>query len=260
MTPRYKIALGALLVLFAAAAQAFVYTAYVVPRREAARELTALTEMLRAEIKKPPKKEVENLGTTISDLLSLVQELAVQSGITVVGIEPVQNSKAEQFKLSLTTNYANLVGFLARFERLQVAIGGFEIAPAMGDPNLLTVAMEFNHIAAPGAATAEFVKEFEERRKVDPVRDPFNPPARAFAEISDAVGNDLTWTLHLTSISEIGARKFATIDGKDYAVGDLLQGRIVSQIGADQVTLTDTAGGQERQLFLRFRSLPQSRT
>jgi hypothetical protein len=260
MTARYKIALAAVLVLFVAAAQAFVYTAYVVPRREAAREMTALTAALRAEIKKPPKKDVENLGVSVSDLLSLVQELAVRSGITVVGIEPVQNAKTEQFRLNLITSYANLTGFLARFERLQVAIGGFEIVPAMDRPNLLAVAIEFNHITAPGAATAEFVANFEEQRKVDPVRDPFNPPARAVSEISQAVGNDLTWTLHLTSISEIGAKKFATIDGKDYAVGDLLQGRIVSQIAPDQVTLTDTAGGQERQLFLRFRSLPQSRT
>ena len=33
---------------------------------------------------------------------------------------------------------------------------------------------------------------------------------------------DLSWTYHLTSISLFGAERVATIDGKDYRVGDRL--------------------------------------
>ena len=49
---------------------------------------------------------------------------------------------------------------------------------------------------------------------------------------------DLSWTYHLTSISQFGAERVATIDGKDYRAGDRLGELTVSAIGPSSVNLT----------------------
>jgi hypothetical protein len=49
---------------------------------------------------------------------------------------------------------------------------------------------------------------------------------------------DLTWTYHLTSISQFGADRVATIDGKDYRGGDRLGDLTITDIGPSSVSLT----------------------
>jgi hypothetical protein len=49
---------------------------------------------------------------------------------------------------------------------------------------------------------------------------------------------DLSWTYHLTSISQFGADRVATIDGKDYRAGDRLGDLTISAIGPSSVNLT----------------------
>jgi hypothetical protein len=78
--------------------------------------------------------------------------------------------------------------------------------------------------------------------------------------VADSETDDLTWAFHLTSISEIGKSKYATIDGKDYNVGDDLQGLKIRRIGADSVTLIQKENGKERERFLRFRAAPEDHT
>ena len=52
---------------------------------------------------------------------------------------------------------------------------------------------------------------------------------------------DLSWTYHLTSISLYGAERVATIDGKDYRVGDKLNDMQISAIGPSSVSLDRAA-------------------
>jgi len=48
---------------------------------------------------------------------------------------------------------------------------------------------------------------------------------------------DLSWTYHLTSISQVGADRMATIDGKDYRAGDRLGDLTITDIGPSSVSL-----------------------
>jgi hypothetical protein len=125
---------------------------------------------------------------------------------------------------------------------------------------LLAINLNFSHTNVPNTIRADRIREFRTRLDEAGLRDPFNPGSAPMQLAADTNVDDLTWTFHLTSISEIGKSKYATIDGRDYNVGDRLQGLEVRKIGADSVTLVQKNNGKERERFLRFRSATQDRT
>ena len=85
----------------------------------------------------------------------------------------------------------------------------------------MTGTVEIQHTAKPGAPVS-FADYLDAMVNYTAIRNPF--------EIGDPVPlpnagsdlGDLSWTYHLTSISLFGAERVATIDGKDYRVGDTL--------------------------------------
>jgi len=246
-------------VLFVGSAQFFVYTTYVSPRAKALNGLQALSDVLQLENqKKPTSLPVENRGVTIPDLLSRVQELAAQNAVVLTGIEPVP-ADPESFKLNFAADYGSFLEFLAHFETLQVAVVGFDIAPMPENSEQLRISLKFRHTAVPNAIAPGRIKEFEAKLRSAALRDPFNPGAGGIRMIADPDSDDLTWTYRLTSISEIGKTRYATIDGKDYSVGDRMRGLIVSAIGNDNVIFAEAGNGQERQRVLKFRKKPGDR-
>jgi hypothetical protein len=260
MNALFKPALIGALLILAGAAQYFAYAAYVSPRQRAATDLQALTDVLQLEAKRKPSLHAsENRGTTIPDLLSLVQELAAQSAVTLVGVEPLPGDN-EQFKLKLIAGYGDFLEFFARFEALQVEINGFGAEPAKDAPGSLEISLNFSHTAAANMVRPERVKMFSVRLKDAALRDPFNSGSAAIKIVADSNPDDLSRTFHLTSISEIGKTKYATIDGKDYNVGDALQGFVIGAIGNNNVTLVDREDGKERRRYVTFRNLPKDRT
>jgi hypothetical protein len=260
MTVPFKAALIGGLLLLGGAAQYFTYAAYVSPRAKAAHDLAALTDVLRLEnSKKPAPPARENRGTTIPDLLSRVQELAVQNAVTLKGVEPFPGD-AEQFKLRITANYGSFLEFLARFETLQVDVTAFDATPAMDAPGALEISLSFSHTAAPNTISPERIKTFMARLRTAALRDPFNPGNSAVQMVADSNSDDLSRTFRLTSISEIGKTKYATIDGKDYNVGDKIQGFVIGAIGDSNVTLIGKEDGRERQRVLTFRNMSKNRT
>ena len=48
---------------------------------------------------------------------------------------------------------------------------------------------------------------------------------------------DLTWVHHLTAVTAINDNRFATINDHDYAIGDLFQGKTVTEVLSDHVFL-----------------------
>lgn len=250
----FKPALVGSLALLAGSAQFFAYATYVHPRERAANELQALAGLLQVETQRRPAAQPSaGQGATLPDLLTRTQELAAEHAITVVGVEPVPGD-TEQFKLNLAAPYDHLLEFVANFEALQVSISGFDIAPAMENRGLLAASLTFSHIPAPSVAP-ERIKEFSARLRAVALRDPFNPSTALIRMAADPDATDLTWTYHLTSISQIGKTRYATIDGRDYNIGDRLKGLVVSAIGEDNVTLLDGENGKQRRRFLKFRDV-----
>ena len=255
----FKPALVGSLALLVGSAQFFAYASYVVPRAKATQDLQALTDILQLEKqKKATTRLTDNRGVTVPDLLSRVQEIAAQNAVTLTGVEPAP-ADPEQFKLGLVARYESFLGFLAHFETLQVSITGFDISRPLDNPGSLVVSLNFSHTPTPSQVTNQRIKEFEVRLKATALRDPFDPAAGNIRMVADANTDDLTWTYHLTSISQVGKTKYATIDGRDYNVGDQLQGLVVSAIGNDNVTLMGRENGKERQRSLKFRSAGEER-
>jgi hypothetical protein len=251
--------IGSLVVLIGAA-QFFVYAAYVAPRAKGAQDLQAVAELLQVESrKKPSNRQVENRSVTIPDLLSRVQELAAEHAVTLTGIEPVPGD-AEQFKMSVAADFASLLEFLAPFEALQVAVSGFDIAPSVDHRDALQVSLSFRHISTENPVGPEHVKQFAARLRKAALHDPFNPGAGLIRMAALPDSDDLTWTYHLTSISQIGKTRYATIDGRDYNIGDRIKGLVVSAIGNDNVVLLDKENDKARERILKFRNLPRDRT
>jgi hypothetical protein len=247
------------LALLVGSAQYFAYVAYVEPRAKTAQNLQMLTDILQLDRQKRANiRPIEDRGVTVPDLLSRIQEIAAQNLVTLTGVEPVPTGP-EQFKLGLIARYEGLLGFLARFETLRVSITGFDISHAMDNPGSLVVSINFSHTQTAGPISDQRIKEFEAKLRSIALRDPFDPAAGNIRMVARADTDDLTWTYHLTSISLVGNTKSATIDGRDYNVGDHLQGLVVSAIGNDNVTLLSRENGKEHQRFLRFRSAREDR-
>jgi hypothetical protein len=255
----FKHLLALSLALFALSGEFFYYRAFAAPRGEAASGLQALTSLLAGQAQAPAAEAVsaEASSATMPDLLARVQELALSSGVSVASIEP-QGSNT-QFRITLDSSYAGLIRFMTRFEALQVAVAGFEMARPQ-DSHLLRTVVDFSHTSTPPTVRPRTIAEFEAKLRSETLLDPFDPQAGALAFMLDRDPNDLTWTFHLTSISEIGDRRYATIDGRDYEQGDRLDGREISSIGDDTVTLKEPVTGGEKRLFLRFRDALTDRT
>ena len=117
---------------------------------------------------------------------------------------------------------------------------------------MLRTVVDFSHTSTPSAVRPRTIAEFEAKLRSETLLDPFDPQAGALAFMPDRDPNDLTWTFHLTSISEIGDRRYATIDGMDYEQGDRLDGREISSIGDDTVTLKEPVTGGEKRLVPSF--------
>jgi hypothetical protein len=254
-----RLLVGALLLL-AVSAEFFFYKAYAAPRSHAAAQLASLTELLTAQSNAKPLRPPadQKSSATVPELLARVQELALSSGISVSLVEPTPGN-AEQFKMVVDATYGGFIRFLARFETLQVTVRGFELTPSERGGSLRIV-MDFMHTTTASNIHPKVISEFETKLRSVRLFDPFHPESGPIAVIPGEDPDDLTWTFHLTSISEVGEERFATIDGRDYAAGDELEGRVISAIGADTVTLTEKDGDGERRLFLRFRNLLADRT
>jgi hypothetical protein len=255
MAVPFKTQLLVSLALFLASAQYFAYAAYVVPRNRAAGQLEQLNAALAADTRPVPQDErpAQKSSATVPELLARVQELALATNVEVAGVEP-QNGNPAQFRMTVKSGYGGLLLFLGRFESLQVSITGFELLP--GDHGgRVQATVDFTHSNAAPAVNARTLAGFEAQLRSTALLDPFNPDAGVIAFAPDRDPNDLTWMLHLTSISEIGDTRYATIDGEEFKVGDKVGARVVRDIGDGVVTLIETDGKGERRLVLRFREL-----
>lgn len=255
----FKIALAVSLLGLLACGEVFFYHAYVAPQRAATAGLQRLTQALNTRTEAVPGATVTAapVSGTVPELLARVQELAVISGVSVVSVEPLAGP--ETFKLVVESSYGNFVQFLGRFETLQIAVAGFEILPVPAS-DMLKISINFTHMAAPSPVHLSVLANLETKLQATALRDPFHPWIAPVVAAAAPSAENPGQSYLLTSISEIGATRFATINGRDYRVGDKLQGREIRSIGDDSVTLVEKVGPEERPLTLRFRDAGWDRT
>jgi hypothetical protein len=228
--------IGAGLLLLLASLFAF-YRWHYTPAANAATGLETLSDMLRIEADRavremPPAGGLA--GATVPELLTAVQQAATAHNISVRSVAP-NPVDPQRISLEAHGDFRDMMAFLGRLETFQVAISGFDFAP--DEDGGVNGTVEVQHTGRPGAPVS-FADYLDALVSYTAVRNPF--------EIGDPVPlpnvgsdlGDLSWTYHLTSISQFGADRVATIDGKDYRAGDRLGDLTISAIGPSSVNLT----------------------
>ena len=228
--------IGAGLLLLLASVFA-LYRWHYTPAANAASGLETLSDMLRIEADRPVASQPLTggaAGATVPELLTAVQQAAATHNVSVRSVSP-NPVDPQKITLGLHADFRDAMAFLGRLETFQVAIGGFDFAP--DEEGGVTGTIEVQHTDAPGAPSS-FADYLDALVSYTAIRNPF--------EIGDPVPlpnagsdlGDLTWTYHLTSISQFGADRMATIDGKDYRGGDRLGDLTIADIGPSSVSLT----------------------
>ena len=224
------------------------------PEEAATAGLQNLVDSLRASATQSAKPSALPAApapiATMPELLAKSQEIASSYDVDLTSATP-NAINPELLTLSLHGDFRGLMRVLGRLETLNATLTGFELTPAPDGG--LAASVELLRIPKPGAPMA-FADYMDAMIEYTATRDPFAmgdpvPPAHVGADLGD-----LSWTYHLTSISLIGAVRIATIDGKDYNVGDHLGPMTIGDIGPSSVSLT--APGTPLVQKLHFRHNP----
>ncbi len=249
--------IGAGILLLLATLFAF-YRWHYTPAANAAVGLETLSDMLRIEADRPVAPQPVAGGTagaTIPELLTAVQQGASAHNVSVRSVTP-NPVDPQKITLGLHADFRDMMAFLGRLETFQVALGGFDFAP--DEEGGVTGTVEIQHTAAPGAPSS-FADYLDALVSYTAIRNPFEigdpvPLANAGSDLGD-----LSWTYHLTSISQFGAERVATIDGKDYRGGDRLGDLTITDIGPSSVSLVPSGQAAPHQTLVQkihFRSNP----
>ena len=230
-----------------------IYRWHYTSQAQAALDLQRLADVLRLETAAkpaalPPAGGIK--GATIPDLLASLQEAASQNSVAIHSVAP-DPADPKKIKLGVKGDFRNAMLFLGRIETFQVAISAFDFSP--DESGSLAGTIDILHAGKPGAPPS-FADYLDAILKYTAVRNPF--------EIGDPVPlpntgselGDLSWTYHLTSITLFGAERVATIDGRDYRVGETFNGMEIRTIGPSSVSLR--APGQPMIQKLHFRQNP----
>ena len=270
MTRVQTVVLAVAALAFAGAGQALAYATLVAPKKQAAAELDAMAQALRADRAAATAADtasaeaaVAGLDATalrnlsIPQLLSQVQEIALNVNVRITDLAPVEPG-SRLLRVAMTGAYPDLVRFLARFEALPLHIDELHMDSSTedGQPRAsgdLTLSLVFQQIAGAPAHSFADAAAFEAALRGEALRNPFTTWNGAVAWTPERGSGDLTWIHHLTGISEIGDVRIATIDDHDYRVGDRIDGRTVTAIGEDAVTLTRAGPDGEQVFRLGFR-------
>jgi hypothetical protein len=242
-------------ILFLGCAVAFTFYRWEYsPRTIAAGGLANLSSMLRLDAVQKPKPQVPSArsSATVPELLSRIQEIASQDGIAIRSVNPSPVTP-DQITIGAEGSFRDLMRLMARLETLQVSITSFDIAPSEHGGVAATIGI--TRMAKPGAPES-FADYIDALSIYSAIRNPFEiGDSVPLANASPALG-DISWTYHLTSISLLGAERVATIDGKDYKVGDPFNGMTVTLIGPSGVSLSSPK--QAIPQVLHFRHNPGS--
>ncbi|MDG2284426.1 MAG: hypothetical protein P8N43_02705 [Alphaproteobacteria bacterium] len=167
-----------------------------------------------------------------------------------------------KFKLAIITDYLTLLRFAAQLESLNVGINDLQVRPY--DPTKTPVehAIEFSITPRDDAKPVKstWVKSIKDKVTVKNKRNPFQRFAYNKSEPKPSPWIDLTWIYRLSGIGRIGEARIATIDSRDYAVGDTLKDMVVDEILSDRIKLKRESADGVQTYVLGFRKKGRARS
>lgn len=255
------------LVFMTAGIALFGYSNFVTPSRmamEDARKISSALasdeDRLKKQLAEIERREAE-VGTDasagISSLPAFLERINDIAQTTRVIIDELMPSKDEQLKFSIKirADYFTYLRFAAKLESLNVSIHDLQVRPFNPGVTPPIHAIEFSITPRDDAAPLESERLARMRARVEE-KNKRNPFQRfAFNEASKEVLKqiELTWIYKLTGIGMSGGKRTATINGKDYAVDDELEGMKITAIETDRVMLRKTTTDGVTEYLLKRR-------
>jgi hypothetical protein len=273
---QYRNVIGALAYLAIGCLVAF-YAFHAAPRAVMKADVARLKQILELEnqtlaalkkaeeAKKSPSDADERGIKSLPAFLKHINRISQDTNVIIRELVPSTGSGARaggalKFKLSITTDYLTFLRFAAQLESLNVGINDLQVRPY--DPTKTPV----EHAIAFSITPRDDGKPLESRRigtiqekvAAKNKRNPFQRFAYNEAVTKPSPWIDLTWIHRLSGIGRIGGERLATINSRDYSVGDGLDDMTVAEIRNDRVMLKKESKDGEQIYVLGFRKKARS--
>jgi len=218
-------------------------------------------ERLKRQIAEVERRKIEagqDDSAGITSLPAFLERINEIAQTTKVIIDELMPSKDEQLKFSIKirADYFTYLRFAAKLESLNVAIHDLQVRPFNPGVTPPIHAIEFSITPRDNAAPLESARLARMRDQVEE-KNKRNPFQRfAFNESNKEVLKqiELTWIYKLTGIGMSGGKRTATINGKDYAVDDELEGMKITAVETDRVVLKKTTSDGVTEYLLKRRA------
>ena len=241
------------------AGYAFIYTSFdaaTADMRAAADQLGTESVALKAQQKDTKKieEEVKVQLNKIPVFLGHINQLAKDNKVIINKLVPDARDRLK-FGIELFTDYFTFLRFAADLESLNVTIHDLQVRPYDNTKSPPIHFITFSITPTNDAEKLEDVrlimlgKLVAEKNK----RNPFQ--RFAYSKEEDTVSRriDLTWVHKLQGIGTINNKKFANINGIDYAVGDDFSKMQVTEVRSDRVFLSKKTDEGDQRFVLKFR-------
>jgi len=221
-----------------------------------AREKTALAVAMMNNIR-AERPELEKVVQSINaksgtdktvganDFLNQLDGAIARNGVHVVRIVP-QSKDEKTIDIDLRGGFSNFLRFASEVEAAGGTFHDLRITRSH-DGNVNDSSDDFSFSVAKPAGRAlrgQFIDDLRATASDSNLRDIFAPLGMSEGSPVKDLSNDYK----LSAVTQFGQYFVATIDGLDFRVGDKIGPRIVAEITADSVTLTES----DRRFVLHF--------
>lgn len=273
---QYRNVIGSLVYL-AVGCLVAIYAIHIAPRGVMKADLEQLKQTLELEnrtlaalkkaeeAKKSPSDANEQGIKSLPSFLKHINRISQDTKVIIRELVPSTTSRsgtrgALKFKLSITTDYLTFLRFAAQLESLNVGINDLQVRPydPTKDPVEHAIAFSITPRDDAKPVPSQRITTIQEKVAAKNKRNPFQRFAYNKSEPKPSPWIDLTWIHRLSGIGRIGGERIATVDSRDYMVGDKLNDMFVTEIRNDRVMLGKESKDGEQIYVLGFRKKTRS--
>jgi len=208
----------------------------------------ALEEKIKQE------KRKDKTLNTVPSVLKAINKTCKDSGVIIRELSP-SHDNLFQFEVKVISTYSKFLKILSEFEKLNIVIENIsmDIYEVKADNPKKIITLTVRVVGDVTSMTTDELKKSLNRAISSVGRNPFTASTLRDGKAQRKI--DLTYLYRLTSITPKKDNPFATIDKKDYFIGDefLDKGEIKS-IGNGKVELSKRLeSGIEQKYFIGYR-------
>ncbi len=214
-----------------------------------------LLEKRQKTIQTVKKSEATGSGiSTMPVFLKRINTIASSNEVIVRQLTPTKESRFK-FNMEIHTDYFTFLRFLAALESLNTVINDLEVRPYDSSkvPPIHVIKFSITPRNDAEPLSSERLSQLLDDVQRSNKRNPFQRFAFDASHSKPQAVIDLTWIYPLTGIGKREDRYYATINRRDYSVGDVLDNRVVTRINADRLYLEKVTRDGVQEYVLRFR-------